>query len=76
MQRKTLIIAQLVITFCMAVTMSGIMGLIIGGYTEDFFIHWPVQALTAWPIAFFFTQFYGPLGFIVAGIVTGAKKPE
>lgn len=73
MNKKTLIIAQLCITFCMAVTMSGVMSLIFGGYNDGFFSRWPVQALTAWPIAFFFTQFYGPLGFIVAGKLTGGK---
>lgn len=70
MSKKTLITAQLCITFCMAVTMSGVMSLIFGGYHEDFFSRWPVQALTAWPIAFLFTQAYGPLGFFIAGKLT------
>lgn len=73
MNKKTLIIAQLSITFCMAFTMSGVMSLIYGGYHDKWLQEWPLQALTAWPIAFFFTQFYGPLGFIIAGKLTGGK---
>ncbi|MDQ2066265.1 DUF2798 domain-containing protein [Xinfangfangia sp. CPCC 101601] len=73
MTKKTLIIAQLTITFCMAVTMSAVMSLIFGGYSDDFFSRWPLQALTAWPIAFIFTQAYGPLGFFVAHKLTARK---
>ncbi|AYE88331.1 hypothetical protein B5M07_19130 (plasmid) [Sulfitobacter sp. D7] len=66
MNRKTLILAQILITFMMAVLISGTMPLLIVGLTMEWLLAWPWQALTAWPIAFVFTQFTTPLAFAIA----------
>lgn len=63
MDRKTLIIAQVLITFMMAGLMSGVMSLIAMGPTAEWLANWPRQVLIAWPIAFVFTQLTGPLAF-------------
>ena len=36
------------------------------GFTMEWLLAWPWQALTAWPIAFVFTQFTTPLAFAIA----------
>ncbi|GHF37061.1 DUF2798 domain-containing protein [Seohaeicola zhoushanensis] len=66
MDRKTIIIAQLFITFMMATLMSGVMSLIALGPTAEWLHGWPRQVIIAWPIAFVFTQFTTPLAFFLA----------
>ncbi|MYM55032.1 DUF2798 domain-containing protein [Thalassovita mangrovi] len=70
MDRKTLIVAQLLITVMMAVLMSGFMSLIAIGPTAEWLAGWPRQAITAWPIAFILTQGVSPLAFALAVRVT------
>lgn len=67
--KKFLLLSQAFITLMMATVMSGIMLLISLGPSAEWLAHWPVAALTAWPIAFVVTQFVGPLGFRLAGLV-------
>lgn len=56
MDKKTLLIAQILITFMMAASMSGIMSAIQMGLTREWLHVWPLQFLIAWPIAFILTQ--------------------
>lgn len=70
---KTVFVAQIFITFFMALTMSGTLTLINMGFINGFFATWLRMFLTAWPIAFIYTQFVSPLAFFLAGKVTGGK---
>jgi hypothetical protein len=70
--RKTELVAQLIITFCMALIMSGIMGYIAAG--PAYFAHWPQTFITAWPIAFLVTQFVGPFAFKIAFRLAPPKR--
>jgi hypothetical protein len=76
MPKKTLFVAQLTITFMMSFSMSGIMSFIAIGPTMDWLYAWPVNALTAWPIAFGLTQIVTPLAFFAATRLTIPKKSE
>ena len=73
MNRKTLLLAQVFITFMMAASMSGIMSLIMLGPTPEWLHHWPRQFIMAWPIAFVLTQAAGPIGFALAHRLTGKR---
>ena len=64
--RKTLLIAQIFITFMMAFSMSGIMSLIAMGPTSQWLHAWPLQFIIAWPIAFLLTLVVGKIGFALA----------
>lgn len=61
MDKRTAIISQVVMTFMMALTMSGIMSLMALGPTAAWLQAWPVQFLIAWPIAFALTMVAWPL---------------
>lgn len=52
MDKKTLILTQVIMTLLMAVAMSGIMSLIALGPTAMWLSVWPKTALMAWPFAF------------------------
>lgn len=60
MDKKTAIVTQVIMTFLMAGTMSGIMLLIAVGPGQMFIETWPKQWLIAWPIAFIVTQVMFP----------------
>ncbi|WP_416798061.1 DUF2798 domain-containing protein [Ciceribacter azotifigens] len=64
--RPTLLLAQLLITLMMALSMSGIMSLIALGPTAEWLRIWPRQFIIAWPIAFVLTLFVSRLGFYLA----------
>lgn len=66
MDKKTLLIAQILITLMMAATMSGIMSAIGMGMTREWLGLWPKQFLIAWPIAFVMTQITSRLAFAIA----------
>ncbi len=66
MDKKTLIIAQLIMTFMMALMMSGIMLGIGMGFRAEWLRHWPPQFLIAWPIAFALTQLVSRVAFPLA----------
>ena len=69
--KKTLLLAQVFITMMMAFSMSGVMSLIALGPTSQWLHEWPRAFITAWPIAFCFTMFVGPLAFKMAHAVMG-----
>ncbi len=72
--KKTLLLAQLFITFQMAVSMSGIMSLFQLGLTMEWLMAWPGQFIIAWPIAFIFTMVASRVGFALAHKVTGTRR--
>lgn len=61
MDRKKVIVTQLIMTFMMATSMSGMMSLMAMGPTAAWLSRWPLQALTAWPIAFVATMVLFPV---------------
>lgn len=69
MDKKVLIIAQVLMTLMMAFSMSGIMMLLALGPHEGFVGEWMKQFLIAWPIAFLMTQIVSRIAFPVAGIL-------
>ncbi|MGD9862767.1 MAG: DUF2798 domain-containing protein [Pseudodonghicola sp.] len=66
MDKKTLLVAQLMITLLMAGSMSGIMSAVGMGLTHDWLSSWPKQFLIAWPTAFVMTQIFSRVGFAIA----------
>ncbi|MGO4408618.1 MULTISPECIES: DUF2798 domain-containing protein [unclassified Brevundimonas] len=70
-EKKVLLLAQGFITMMMAFSMSGVMSLIALGPTHHWLMEWPKAFITAWPIAFCFTLFVGPLGFKMAYRIMG-----
>lgn len=56
MDRKSLILAKVMMTFLMALLMSGIMSMLALGPTEIWLRNWPKDFLIAWPIAFLLTN--------------------
>lgn len=71
--KKTLLLAQLLITFMMAASMSGIMSLIAMGPTLEWLHAWPGQFMIAWPIAFVLTLFTSKIGFVIARRLAGPQ---
>lgn len=70
MQSKALILlAQVFISMMMAFLMSGIMGAISLGLTEEWLRVWPRAFVTSWPIAFVLSLFVGPAAFWMASRV-------
>ncbi|MHC3128113.1 hypothetical protein OB03_12870 [Brevundimonas sp. GN22] len=63
---KTLLLAQVFITFFMALSMSGIMSAIHMGVGAEWLRVWPREFIVAWPIAFVLTQVFSRLGFKLA----------
>lgn len=74
MDKKTLIIAQILLTCMMAFCMSGTMILLSLGLFEGFFTFWMQQFLMAWPIAFVFTQGVSRIAFPLAGLLRAKLK--
>jgi len=72
MPKKTQLTLTLIMTFLMALTMSGVMGFINAG--PAYVAHWPVSFLTAWPIAFVVSQVVNPLAFKLAFIVAPPRR--
>jgi hypothetical protein len=71
MDKKTVIVTQLIMTLMMAVSMSGIMSLMAVGPTEAWLSRWPLQALTAWPVAFVATMVLFPVASRITRLVLG-----
>ena len=74
MDKKTLIIGQIMMTFLMAATMSGIMLLVMVGPVSGWLGIWGMTFLIAWPIAFFFTQIYSRIAFPLAARLRQSLK--
>lgn len=70
MDKKTLILTQIIMTFLMAVAMSGIMSFISLGPTAHWLAVWPKSALIAWPFAFALSAIAFPLAARIAGWIT------
>ncbi|SDL31706.1 Protein of unknown function [Nocardioides sp. YR527] len=66
MDKRTGLLIQVVMTFLMALTMSGIMSLIAMGPTIAWLTQWPLAFITAWPIAFVLTMLFRPAAMKVA----------
>ncbi|MGO1770217.1 MAG: DUF2798 domain-containing protein [Microbacterium sp.] len=79
MSKKFVFLSQVFMTFIMAATMSGIMGLIFTGPSLEWLGAWPKQFLIAWPIAFALTMVAWPASMALAGRVVrprgGAAPP-
>lgn len=60
MPKKMILTSQVIMTFIMAASMSGLMGLIIAGPSLQWLADWPLQFLIAWPIAFALTMVAWP----------------
>ena len=73
LDKKTLMLAQIFMTFMMAFSMSGIMSLIALGPTAEWLHVWPRQFAMAWPIAFVLTMFVSRIGFGLAVRIRGRK---
>lgn len=74
MSKKYVLVAQIFMTFIMAATMSGLMGIIIMGPTLEWLTAWPKQFIIAWPIAFILTMFAWPASMKLAGTVLKPKQ--
>ena len=74
MNKKTILISQLLMTFMMAASMSGIMSLIAMGPTADWLAAWPRQFAFAWPIAFVLTMIAWPLAMAMTGYLVRPKE--
>ncbi|WMT87630.1 DUF2798 domain-containing protein [Pelagibacterium sp. 26DY04] len=72
--KKTLLLAQIFITFMMALSMSGIMSLLQLGATAQWLTIWPRQFIIAWPIAFVLTMVISRLGFALAHRITASRN--
>lgn len=60
MDKKTALLTQVVMTFIMAATMSGLMSLIHTCPSMEWLKGWPLQFITPWPIAFVLTMVAWP----------------
>lgn len=74
MNKKTVLISQLLMTFMMAASMSGIMSLIAMGPTADWLAVWPGQFAYAWPIAFVLTMIAWPMAMAITGYLVRSKE--
>lgn len=74
MELKTRIIAQLIITFCMAGIMSGFLTLLVMGPSIAWLQQWPLRIIVAWPLAFIVSLIVGPLAFKIAARLTAPRR--
>lgn len=74
MDKKTLLIGQIIMTFLMAFTMSGIMIFVTMGVSAETVKLWLSKFLIAWPIAFCFTQVYSRIAFPLGGLIASKLK--
>lgn len=68
--KKTLILAQMLIALMMAGLMTGIFGFLHLGPSPAFFAEWCKSFLMAFPIAFTLSLGVGPLAFRLARLMT------
>jgi hypothetical protein len=66
MNKKSALITQILMTFMMALTMSGMMSLIELGPTMVWLDHWPKGFLIAWPAAFMLNMIARPAAMALA----------
>ena len=73
MNKKRALLTQVIMTFIMAATMSGIMGLIFTGPSMHWLTGWPRQFLIAWPIAFVLTMAAWPASMALSGRILRSR---
>jgi hypothetical protein len=61
-------------TFIMAVTMSGIVGLVFTGPSLEWLAGWPRQFIIAWPIAFAVTMVAWPVSMALSSAILRYRK--
>lgn len=66
---KRILPTQVIRTFLMATTMSGVMSLIFTGPSLEWLAAWPRQILLAWPIAFVATMILWPASTGLGGAI-------
>lgn len=76
MDKKFVLLSQVFMTFIMALTMSGLMGLIVQGPSMEWLTHWPLQFLIAWPIAFALTMVAWPAAMALAGATLRSRAAD
>lgn len=69
MNKKRILITQVLMTCMMAATMSGIMSLIALGPSQLWLEVWARQFPFAWPIAFVMTMLIFPIANRLAGLI-------
>jgi len=74
MNKRTMIITQTIMTCMMALSMSGIMYLIMAGPDAFQVSIWLKQFVIAWPIAFVLTNIAFPLASAMTRMLVGAKR--
>ncbi|WP_072185433.1 DUF2798 domain-containing protein [Citrobacter sp. CtB7.12] len=72
MDKRAILISQLLMTFMMASSMSGIMLLIAVGPTVQWLALWSRQFLMAWPIAFILTMIAWPVSVKLTYLICGS----
>lgn len=70
---RIILLAQLLITFMMAASMSGIMSSIALGPTVEWLHDWPREFIVAWPIAFVLSLLTSRIAFGIAHRVFGRQ---
>ncbi|MDD9339582.1 MAG: DUF2798 domain-containing protein [Providencia heimbachae] len=76
MDKRTIILTQIIMTCLMASSMSGIMLFISIGFIPDFFTVWSKQFIIAWPIAFIMTNLMWPIASKLAFLICSSKKSK
>ncbi|GAB3622270.1 DUF2798 domain-containing protein [Mariniluteicoccus endophyticus] len=78
MDKKTILLSQTIMTFIMATTMSGLLGMIFaGGPSMQWLTTWPKQFIIAWPIAFVLTMVAWPASMaLTAAILRPRPEPQ
>ncbi|WP_219507923.1 DUF2798 domain-containing protein [Nonomuraea ceibae] len=74
MSKKSIFLTQAIMTFIMAATMSGLMGLIFNGPSLEWLAGWPKQFIIAWPIAFAATMVAWPASTALSGAILRSRK--
>lgn len=67
MNKPFILLSQVFMTFMMAASMSGLMGIIHEGPSLEWLQGWPLQFIVAWPIAFCLTMVAWPAAMKLAG---------
>ena len=70
MNKKTVLLTQVIMTLIMAASMPGVMGLVFTGPSMEWLASWPRQFLIAWPIAFALTMVAWPVSMALGRMLT------
>ena len=74
MDKKSALLTQVIMTFIMALSMSGILGLIFKGPSMEGLSRWPKQFMIAWPLAFALTMVAWPTSMALSGAILRSRK--